>query len=69
MNRIGVDFAVDLGTSPHGLSADLPENEGEYSERPGCAPPASQQTPQGCAEGLEVLASACSRICKQGGQP
>ena len=41
MNRIGVDFAVDLGTSPHGLPADLPEDDGEYSERPGCAPPAS----------------------------
>ena len=41
MNRIGFDSAVNLGTGPHGLSADLPENEGEYSERPGCAPPAS----------------------------
>jgi hypothetical protein len=36
-----VDFAFDLGTSPHGLSADLPETVGKARELGTCAPSAS----------------------------
>jgi hypothetical protein len=35
-----VDFAFDLGTSPHGLSADLPEAVRNLAARSDCAPPA-----------------------------
>jgi hypothetical protein len=41
MSRIGVDSAVDLGTSPHGLPADLPEAFSNLAGRSGCAPSAS----------------------------
>lgn len=34
------DSAFDLGTSPHGLSADLPEAFSKPAERSDCAPPA-----------------------------
>jgi hypothetical protein len=37
-----VDFAFDLGTSPHGLSADLPETVGKARELGTCAPSAAR---------------------------
>ena len=36
----GFDFAVDLGTSPHGLPADLPEALSNLAGRSDCAPSA-----------------------------
>ena len=66
MNRIGVDFAFDLGTSPHGLPADLPEALSNLAGRSGCAPSAKPVSAQTFAVSSGLSVGKVLYLCKSG---